>query len=79
MERGSALAAQRLADATRVLAVHDLELSAALYRDISRCKLDDVDPDNWPFVAPASSWAATQRFPPPMSLAITAMSRTTTN
>ncbi len=32
-----------------VLAVHDLELSAAWYRDVLGCQVDEVDPGNWTF------------------------------
>ena len=32
-----------------VLAVHDLELSAAWYRDVLGCEIDDVAPGNWCF------------------------------
>ncbi len=32
-----------------VLAVHDLERSAAWYRDVLGCEIDDVDPGNWTF------------------------------
>ena len=32
-----------------VLAVHDLERSAAWYRDVLGCETRDVDPGNWTF------------------------------
>jgi uncharacterized glyoxalase superfamily protein PhnB len=32
-----------------VLAVHDLEVSGAWYRDVLGCRLDDVEPGNWRF------------------------------
>jgi uncharacterized glyoxalase superfamily protein PhnB len=32
-----------------VLAVHDLDRSAAWYRDVLGCEIDDVDPGNWRF------------------------------
>lgn len=32
-----------------VLAVHDLDISGAWYRDVLGCELDDVEPGNWRF------------------------------
>jgi uncharacterized glyoxalase superfamily protein PhnB len=42
-------AVMRITGSDPVLAVHDLDLSAAWYRDVLGCELDDVDPGNWCF------------------------------
>jgi uncharacterized glyoxalase superfamily protein PhnB len=39
----------RIIRSSPVLAVHDLELSGAWYRDVLGCELDDVEPGNWRF------------------------------
>jgi uncharacterized glyoxalase superfamily protein PhnB len=39
----------RIIRSNPVLAVHDLELSGAWYRDVLGCELDDVEPGNWRF------------------------------
>jgi hypothetical protein len=39
----------RIIGSDPVLAVHDLDVSAAWYRDVFDCELDDVDPGNWRF------------------------------
>ena len=39
----------RIIRSNPVLAVHDLELSGAWYRDVLGCELDDVEPGNWQF------------------------------
>ena len=39
----------RIIASNPVLAVHDLEVSGAWYRDVLGCELDDVDPGNWRF------------------------------
>jgi uncharacterized glyoxalase superfamily protein PhnB len=42
-------AAMRITRADPVLAVHDLDISAAWYRDVLGCELDHVAPGNWCF------------------------------
>lgn len=39
----------RIIRSNPVLAVHDLEVSGAWYRDVLGCVLDDVEPGNWRF------------------------------
>jgi uncharacterized glyoxalase superfamily protein PhnB len=39
----------RIIGSDPVLAVHDLDVSAAWYRDVLECECDDVDPGNWRF------------------------------
>lgn len=39
----------RLIGSDPVLAVHDLDVSAAWYREVLACEFDDVDPGNWRF------------------------------
>lgn len=39
----------RIVSSDPVLAVHDLEVSGAWYRDVLGCELDDVAPGDWRF------------------------------
>lgn len=39
----------RISGSDPVLAVHDLEVSGAWYRDVLGCELDDVAPGDWRF------------------------------
>jgi catechol 2,3-dioxygenase-like lactoylglutathione lyase family enzyme len=39
----------RIIRSSPVLAVHDLELSGAWYRDVLGCELEDFEPGNWRF------------------------------
>ena len=48
MERGTLFDVELLAS-NPVLAVHDLERSAAWYRDVLGCELRDGEPGNWTF------------------------------